>query len=165
MSLRNFLFVTMMTFSCSFAFGQNLFSSGAGGTMLYLKPMSGGAPAGLKRGSFVGQHLLGDSVTQKLNLFEKSYVYYKTSNGAYPVEERVVLKRNLYKKIKDFDEFITKSYVTKVVERDSAQMRLAKVLDIGTKLMRYDTHQVEKDVKKLAVPTEFERYLTNLKFQ
>lgn len=153
--------VLLVTVSAS---AQNVFSSGGGGAMVYLKPMKSGPPPDLKRGSFVGVHILGDTISQLLNTFEKTYVYYKQSSGAYPVEEKVVLKTPLYKKVRSFNEFITKLHTEGSLPRNEAASRLTKALTIGIKLMNYETKQVEKDVKKLTDPVDFENYLNSLVF-
>lgn len=164
--MKRFYFLLILTsiISCS-VHSQNMYSDSGGGGVLYLKPMSPDSPAYAKRGSFVGPHLLGDSVTSLLNTFEKSYVYYKSSSGAYPVEEMVVLKKSIYKKIHEFDNFISKSYTHKLISKEEAAKRLMKVTNIGIKLMSFDTRQLEKEVKRLNVPTDFERYLGELKFR
>lgn len=161
-----FLITTSIIFVSFTSFSQqNLYSGGANGTVLYLKPMSNSVSPNLRRGSYVGMHILGDTISAQLNIFEKKYVYFKMSSGAYPVDERVVLKRNLYKKIKEFEEFIVKSYSSKLISRYTAQIRLDQVLSIGIRLLNYDTRQVEREVKKIKTPTEFEKYILNLKFE
>lgn len=157
------LFVAI-AFIVNYSFAQNIYSSGAGGSMLYLKPMKSEGPKGLKRGSYVGEHVLGDTVSQLLNTFEKTYVYYKQASGAYPVEEKVVLKTSLYKKVKTFDNYITKKYQEDQIKSGEASSRLQKVLTTAIKLMNYDTKQVEKDVKKIEEPEEVEKYLNNIVF-
>lgn len=160
--------IISITFLASLIYGisysQNLYSSGAGGAMLYLKPMKSEGPKGLKRGSYVGEHVLGDTVSQLLNTFEKTYVYYKKSSGAYPVEEKVVLKTPVYKKVKTFDSYITKKYQEDEIKSGEASSRLQKVLTTAIKLMNYDTKQVEKDIKKIAEPEDVEKYLNNIVF-
>lgn len=131
---------------------------------MYLKPMVGASPKGFKRGSFVGEHTLGDTISRKLDLFERTYVYFKNSGGAYSVEEKVILKNNIYKQVKRFDQFIKAGYSDNAIELANAQLRLNRVLDVSIKLMDYDTRKVEKDIKKLE-PTQFEGYIANLKFE
>lgn len=163
MKIKLFLLIALSVV-ISVAKGQNMVSSGGAG-VLFLKPMGSSIPTGLKRGSFVGPHLLGDTITYKLNILEKSYVYFKPTSGAYAVEEKVVLKRNIYKKVKEFDDFITKSYVKGLVTREDAQQRLSNIVDIGIKLMNFDTKQLEKDVRKVSTPVDFERLMNELKFR
>ncbi len=151
--------------SSGLASAQNIYSSGGGTGVIYLKPLSEASPSNLKRGSFIGPHVLGDSVTLLLNNFEKEYVYFKPSSGAYPVEEKVVLKRNLHKKIHEFEDFISKSYKHNLANGVEAGARVSRVLKIGIKLISYDTREVEKEVKKIDLPTEFEKYLLGLQFR
>ena len=76
-----FLFFVILFVSHSWASAQNLYSSGGG--VIYLKPLSAASPANLKRGSYVGPHVLGDSVTHLLNNFEREYVYPAVGPLAY----------------------------------------------------------------------------------
>lgn len=164
--MKKIILITLLaSLIYSISNSQNMYSSGAGGAMIYLKPMKSEGPKGLKRGSYVGEHLLGDTVSQLLNTFEKTYVYYKQSSGAYPVEEKVTLKTPLYKKVKTFDNYITKKYQEDEVNAGEATSRLQKVLTTAIKLMNYDTKQVEKDIKKIAEPEEVEKYLNQLVFK
>jgi hypothetical protein len=164
-SIMKIVYLVLFLISSSACVAQNIYSNGGGSGVIFLKPLSEASPANMKRGSYVGPHVLGDSVTFLLNNFEKLYVYYKTSSGAYPVEEKVVLKRNIYKKVHDFDSFISKSYQANLVNGQEATGRLKKVLNIGIKLMSYDTNLLEKEVKKIDLPTDFERYLLELQFK
>lgn len=143
--------------------GQNIYHEG-NSSIFYLKPLGTSGPADAKRGSYVGPHIFGDSLTYLMNEFEKKYVYYKMSSGAYSVEEKVVLKRNIYKKVHEFNSFITKSFAHGLVPVEDGATRLQRVLKVGVKLIDYETRQVEIDVKKIKVPTEFEKYLLSLKF-
>jgi hypothetical protein len=161
MKIFSFLLFTFVSFS---SLSQNIHNN-IGDGIIYLKPMSSASPSNLKKGSYVGPHLLGDSITYLLNNFEKQYVYYKTSSGAYPTEEKVILKTNIYKKVHEFDNFITKSYTYNLDTKKEAIARLTKVISIGVKLLYYDTRQLEKEVKKLKLPTDFERYLNELQFK
>ena len=132
--------------------------------MIYLKPLSAASPANLKRGSYVGPHVLGDSITHALNNFEREFVYFKSTAGGYAVEEKVVLKRSLYKNIHDFDKYISKAYESNLLSKEEATLRLGNVINTGIKLLNFDTHQLEKDTKKLD-PVDFEKYLKNLQFR
>ncbi len=143
---------------------QNLYSSGGGSGVIYLKPLSGASPTNLKRGSFVGPHILGDSVTNLLNNFEREYVYFKPTYGAYAVEEKVIMKRTIYKKVHDFDKYISKTYLTDLTAKQEVTARLVSVIKIGIKLLDFDTNQVEKEIKKLD-PPDFEKYLLGLQFR
>lgn len=143
--------------------GQNIYSNGGNG-VIYLRPLSSASPANLKRGSYVGPHVLGDSVTHLLNNFEREYVYFKPTSGGYAVEEKVTLKRNIYKNIHDFDKYISQAYEVNLLSKEEATLRLGTVINTGIKLLNFDTNQLEKDIKKLG-PLDFEKYLTNLQFR
>lgn len=114
----------------------------------------------------MGPHILGDSVTSLLNNFEREYVYFKPTYGAYAVEEKVIAKRIIYKKVHDFDKYIIKSYESDptLANKAAVTTRLVAVINIGIKLLNFDTNQVEKDIKKLE-PAEFEKYLLGLQFR
>ena len=157
-----FLFFVILFVSHSWASAQNLYSSGGG--VIYLKPLSAASPANLKRGSYVGPHVLGDSITHALNNFEREFVYFKSTAGGYAVEEKVVLKRILYKNIHDYDKYISKAYESNLLSKEEATLRLGNVINTGIKLLNFDTHQLEKDTKKLD-PVDFEKYLKNLQFR
>jgi hypothetical protein len=143
---------------------QNLYSGGAGSGVIYLKPLSGTSPSNLKRGSYVGPHILGDSVTSLLNNFEREYVYYKPTYGAYAVEEKVIMKHTIYKKVHDFDKYIIKAYLSDPSAKQEVTTRLVAVINRGIKLLNFDTNQVEKEIKKLE-PPDFEKYLLGLQFR
>lgn len=143
---------------------QNVFYSG-GSEIFYLNPLDDGVPANVKKGSYVTPHVLGDSITRLFNELESKYVYYKKSSGAYPVEEKVVLKRNIYAGIYDFNKFLLKSLDRKLISEKEAAARLTKVLKIGIKMAGYDTSGVEKDLKSIKIPTEFENYLLRIRFK
>jgi len=157
-----FLFFVILFVSHSWASAQNLYSSGGG--VIYLKPLSAASPANLKRGSYVGPHVLGDSVTHLLNNFEREYVYFKPTPGGYAVEEKVTLKRNIYKNTHDFDKYISQAYEVNLLSKEEATLRLGNVINTGIKLLNFDTNQLEKDIKKLG-PLDFEKYLANLQFR
>ncbi len=143
---------------------QNLYSGDAGSGVMYLKPLSGASPSNLKRGSYVGPHILGDSVTSILNNFENEYVYFKPTYGAYAVEEKVIMKRTIYKKVHDFDKYISKTYLADPSAKQEVTDRLVSVIKIGIKLLDFDTNQVEMEIKKLD-PPDFEKYLLGLQFR
>ncbi len=158
----NFIIILLVITSNCVA--QNLYSGGAASGVIYLKPLSGASPANLKRGSYVGPHILGDTVTNLLNNFEKEYVYFKPTHGAYAVEEKVIMKRTIYKKVHDFDKFIIKTFLDDPSAKQEVTTRLVSVINIGMKLLNFDTNQVEKDIKKLE-PPDFEKYLLGLQFR
>lgn len=155
--------ITLLIVSVNCA-AQNLYSGGAGSGVIYLKPLSGASPSNLKRGSYVGPHLLGDSVTSLLNNFERQYVYFKQTYGAYAVEEKVIMKPGIYKKIHDFDKYIVRTYVSDPSAKQEVTVRLVTVINIGIKLLNFDTNQVEKEIKKLE-PLDFEKYMLGLQFR
>lgn len=161
MKINFIIILLIVTGHCA---AQNLYSGGAASGVIYLKPLSGASPANLKRGSYVGPHILGDSVTNLLNNLEREYVYFKPTYGAYAVEEKVILKRTLYKKVHDFDKYIAKEYLSDPSAKQEVTARLVSVINIGIKLLSFDTNQVEKDIKKLE-PADFEKYLLGLQFR
>lgn len=118
----------------------------------------------LKRGSYdETSHLLGDSIRYKLNEFEKTYVYFESGNGAYPVEQRFVIKPELYKKIKSVDKALVKLAREKKLSINEAQTKLSFILSMSLKLVNYDTRQVEKDIKRLTKPEDVINYLLKIR--
>jgi hypothetical protein len=77
----------------------------------------------------------------------------------------VVLKKNIYKKVYEFEKFITENYKRNLITLQEAKARTKSVVSTGIKLMAYDTEQLEKDVKKIDLPTDFEKYLVTLQFK
>lgn len=142
--------------------GQNIMSGGAGDGVVYLKPLGSESPAGLKRGSYVGPHLLGDTITQLLNAFEREYVYYKKTSGAYPVEEMVINKRHIYKTVHQLDDYFKDGIQKGEVTITEAYSRYKKILEIGLRLKEFETTQLEKDLKKIKTPQEKEKFLLGL---
>ncbi|GIV36830.1 MAG: hypothetical protein KatS3mg032_1209 [Cyclobacteriaceae bacterium] len=157
-----FPLVTLLIYNSVAA--QNIFYSG-GGDIFYLKPLDQAALSNVKRGSYVTPHVLGDSITRLFNEFESKYVYYKQSGGAYPVEEKVVLKRNIYAGVHDFNKFLLKSISRNLISEKEAAARVYAIVKIGIKMADYDTREVEKALKKIEIPTEFENYLLRIRFQ
>ncbi len=155
--------ILFLIFISSNGIAQNIYSSGAGSGVMLLKPINETSPRNLKRGSYIGPHVLGDSVTMAINNFEKEYVYFKPTSGAYAVEEKIIVKQNIYKKVHDFDRYIVKSFQSDFSSKQELTNRLLTVINVGTKLLNFDTQQVEREIKKLG-PVEFEKYLLNLQF-
>lgn len=159
MKLVLLVFWILMSLS---AMAQNITSGGAGDGVFYLKPMDSSAPSGLMRGSFVGPHLLGDTITYLFNEFEKEYVFYKKTSGAYPVEEMVIQKRQIYKSVHQLDDYFKKILLDGSITKPEAVSRFRKILEIGLKLSRFETAQFEKDLKKIRDPEEKEEFFQKL---
>jgi len=118
----------------------------------------------LKRGSFVGEHPLGDSVAYALNKFEYAAVYYTKSDGAYAIEKETIVKPAIYKKIKSLDKYFIKETTNKKMPIAEAKRRELTILIIGAKLYKFDTSVIETDLKKLKDNLIVEDYLRKLKF-
>ena len=118
-----------------------------------------------KNGYYVGPHVLGDTITMLLNRFEKDFVYFETGDGAYGVEEKKIIKPDLYNAIKKIEKFYSKSLKKELVEETFAYSRLKLVLQRGIRLKNFDTSVVEKDLKRMKSVEDMENYILELKFK
>jgi hypothetical protein len=163
--MKLLLYLSLIVFASSYT--QNIsaqaVANDASGVM-YLFPNEVRSNNSFRRGVFAGQHIFGDTITYKMNEFEKKYVYFKPGNGAYAVEEKIILKPQIYKSIKKLDTFFEKEFSEGRMSVVVASDRFTKVLDVGLKLINFQTVQVEKDIKKLKDPLALEKYLLSLKF-
>lgn len=119
----------------------------------------------VRRGAFGGSHDLGEEISTKLNEFEKTFVYYKKSQGAYATEEKIVLKPAIYKSIKKMDKYYSKKALESPTAITDITAKYNSLLDIGIKLMKYNTTQVESRLKKIKDPAEIEKYFFSLSFR
>ncbi len=117
-----------------------------------------------KKGFYVGPHILGDTITMLLNKFENDYVYFETLQGAYGVEEKKVIKPELYSSIKKIEKKYSKGVKKEKIASDLAYSRLKLILQKGIKLMNYNTTKVESDLKNIKSLEAAETYILNLKF-
>lgn len=131
---------------------------------MYLYPNSQSVPSAVKRGSYVTPHMLGDTITSRLNSFEHDYVYFKPGNGAYAVEEQIILKPSIYKAVKSIIKFHEESVLKNGVMPASAATSIGEIVVIGRKLLNYSTTAVEKQVRKLKSVEDKEAYLKSLTF-
>lgn len=139
------------------------FVSEQGGIIMVQKPDFSGKNE--ERGQYIGPHLLGDEVTRLMDQLEEKYVYYTYPSGAYSSKIRHVSKSNIYKAIKKFDKDLTKAVSQGATGSDEAQERLIRILNIGIKMINFDTTQAESDLKSLKKYKAIESYLLSLKFE
>jgi hypothetical protein len=141
---------------------QSVSSSGA---VFYLNPLETKIDPSLRSGVYIGPHIMGDSVTEKRNVFESKYIFYKKSGGAYPSEEKVVLKPSIYKALIKIDKEFTKRIEEKPPLAADYKKRMTTLYDIGIKLVRYQTDKVEKEVRSLKSADDLESYFLSLQFK
>ena len=146
------------------SFGQSMTSDSGGALYLYKSETSN--PADLfKRGYYVGPHVLGDTITMLLNAFEQKFTYFKKSEGAYATEEKVVLKRDIYRAINQVNNYYEKGVKKGRISTDEAYSKVKAILTTGVKLMDYNTTQVESQLRKIKSIQETENYLLSIKFR
>ncbi len=102
-----------------------------------------------RRGTYTDAHFFGEDITSKLDLFERNYVYYVPGTGAYAVEEKKILKPEIYKKIKYLDKSLVKSVKQGKMDLENASSKFSSIISLSIKLLNYDTSNVEKDLKKM----------------
>lgn len=136
-----------------------------GGGAIYLNKNEADIDNSLKRGYYVGPHILGDTITMLLNKFENDYSYYKESGGAYSTEEKIVLKAPIYKAVKKVNKYYEKGVKKNKLAEASSYESMKRVLNIAIKLRNYDTRTVEAGLGKLKTVKEIEDYLYSLKFR
>lgn len=143
-------------------FSQSIANDNTG--VLYLYRNESNTANSFKRGAYAGDHVLGDTISIKLNEFEKRYIYFKPGSGAYAIEEKVTLKPQIYKSIKRVDNYFSKQFSGNKMSRKESSDRFSAVLDVAIKLINYDTKQVELDLRKINDPLAIEKYLLKIKF-
>jgi hypothetical protein len=150
--------------SKTISFGQ-AFVSGSSGVLM-LNPNAGSTQlkTSLKRGAFIGPHFFGDSIAYKMNQLEQTYVYYQPGTGAYAVEQKIIIKPDIYKKIKSLE----RHYISLVKKNDAlleeSTLKLSNNLKLALKLMNYDTKNVERDLKRIRKPAEIQSYFSKIRF-
>jgi hypothetical protein len=138
----------------------------SGGT-LYLNPNdSDTGPSGFRRGAYVGPHELGEEVTNLLNSFEMKYTYYKPGGeGAYSTEERIVIKKPIYKAVKKLLDHYEKAYASGAMRQGEAATKATGLLQTGLKLLSFNTDTLEQQLKKAKKPADIEALFAKIKFQ
>ncbi len=145
--------------------GQNIYHKG-GDDIFYLNTLDESDRRNtLKRGSYVGPHVLGDSITRLMNEFESEFVFYRNTGGAYPVEEKMVIKRPIYKGVHDFEKYLRELLKNKSVNEADAAVRLTRILKVSIKLVDYNTQELEKILKKTKDPLFFEQCILKIRFR
>jgi hypothetical protein len=135
-----------------------------GGVVFLYRNESEVIPDGLRRGTYSGTHPLGFSVAEKLNLFEREYVYFRKSTGAYATEEKIIIKKTLYRSIRKLDKFFINSSTSGVLSKQEAEKQYLDLLDIAIKLSRYNTEKVEVELQKLKNEEETIHFLMQIRF-
>ncbi len=102
-----------------------------------------------RRGTYTDTHFFGEDITNKLDLFEKNYVYYLPGTGAYAVEEKKILKPEIYKKIKYIERSLVKAVKQNKMNLEDASKKLSYIVTLSIKLLNFDTSNLEKDLKRM----------------
>jgi hypothetical protein len=160
---NRFVILIILVFLSSSVYAQAV-ASDAGVVFLYPNETNA-TLTNVRRGAYAGTHAFGEDIANKLDEFEKNYVYYKKSQGAYATEEKIVLKQPIYKAIKKMDKFYTKKALQEPQSFSEVTTKYSTLLDIGNKLMKYNTTQVEAKLKKMKDPLEIEKYFLSLSFR
>jgi hypothetical protein len=148
--------------SLGFAWGQASFGSSGG--VIFLNKNSSTENAGIKRGSFVGEHFFGDSVAMTSNTFEKLYVYYSMTTGAYPTERENILKPGIYKSVKKMEKYLIKSVKDGSISLQEGRTRYYSALLKAIKLKNYETSKVETELKSIKNPALIEELFKKISF-
>lgn len=149
------------------AYSQAVASNSGGAIYLNKNEASNHDPS-LRRGAYVGPHVMGDSLTQLLNKFETEYVYYKKGDGAYATEEKKFVKFPIYRAVHRVNDFYVKA--VKKGKVDASQIITVKkdlkmVLFKGVLLKNYYTPDVEKDLKKMKDIDQIVDYFKKIEFK
>jgi len=157
-----FLTAGVLIFLTATVFGQAQATTGG---VTYLNKNENDSDADYKkRGYYVGPHILGDTITMLMNKFENDYVFYEETEGAYSVEEKVILKPYLYNSVKKIERKYRKGVKKGKIKPDVAYSKLKLLLKRAIRMKTYNTKEVESTLKKLRKPEEKEEYLLSLKF-
>lgn len=163
--MKQILVFFFVLFSFATLSAQNVATTTSSG-IVYLYPNESDIEiSNYKRGSYAGSHILGEEVDKQLSLFEKNYVYYKKGEGAYAVEEKHVLKPNIYKAVNRVVKQYTKKFKKGKVPAAEAEAAISNALEVGNKLIRFQTEKVEYDLEKVKNVDYIEKYLENIKFK
>lgn len=154
-----------LLFSFATLSAQNVATTTSSG-IVYLYPNEAEVDVNkYKRGSYAGPHILGEEIDKQLNLFEQNFVYYKKGDGAYAVEEKHVLKPNIYKAVNRVVKQYTKQFKKGKVSAEEAEAAISSALEVGNKLIRFQTEKVEYDLEKVKSVDYIEKYLENIQFR
>jgi hypothetical protein len=161
-TLKYFLFVILMI-SLVQAINAQASLSSSNGVIILNPNQKGELSNSFRRGSYNGPHFFGDSITNKMNQLEQIYTYYQPGNGAYAVESKVVLKPEIYKKVKMLEKAYIKDVKKNRLDIREAEHKLSNTLSLAIKLMDYDTRVLEKDLILIDTAEKAEAYFYNIK--
>lgn len=154
-----------LLFAFTALYAQNVATSTSSG-IIYLYPNESEVDVNnYKRGSYSGSHILGEEVDKQLNEFEQNFVYYKKGEGAYAVEEKHVLKPNIYKAVNRVVKHYTKQFKKGRVPAEEANEAIINALEVGNRLIKFRTEKVEYDLDRVKSVNYIEKYLENIQFK
>lgn len=163
--MKKFPVLFFLLFSFATLSAQNVATTTSSG-MVYLYPNEAEVEVNkYKRGSYTGSHILGEEIDKQLNLFEQNFVYYKKGEGAYSVEEKHLLKPNIYKAVNRLVKQYTKQFKKGNISAEEAEAAISNALGVGNKLIQFQTEKVEYDLDKVKSVDYIEKYLKNIQFR
>ena len=143
--MTNFKSITaslLFLLTSQFVNGQAMLSDG-GGMIFINKNIAQEESLEGKRGAYFGTHPLGDEIQLKYDNFQKRYIKYESSGGAYATEKRVIYKRPIYSSINKIDKYFKKAHKKKSMNLDEIVKRYSHVLDVANEIRFYNTTQFE----------------------
>jgi len=143
-------YLIVIIFSChSFSCYSQATMSETNGVFILNPNQKSDEGKSFRRGTYTDVHFFGEDITSKLDLFERNYVYFLPGTGAYAVEEKKILKPEIYKKIKFLDKSFVKAVKQNKMNLEDASIKFSSIVSLSIKLLNYDTANVEKDLKKM----------------
>ena len=117
-----------------------------------------------ERGSYNGDHPLGDSITTLLDEFERNYIYYVETQGAYSTKEKKIEKPEIYLATNKLLKAYKKDLKKERIEEWKAREELYTILNNVNKLKNYQTDNLELLLSESKNVDEIKHRLLNLKF-
>ena len=158
--LKLFIFFIFSEFYC---LGQSSQVSDGGG-MLLLLSLDENDTEDFERGEYRGTHPLGETITRLMNDFEKNYIYYIETDGAYSSKEKKIEKPEIYHATNRVLKAYKKELRKKTITEDKARNELYIILTNVVKLKNYKTANLELLLAEIKNIDELKYKLMNLKF-
>ena len=140
------------------------FVSNSGGIIILNQSETAVPGDKFEKGKYIGPHVFGEEATEIRDDFEKAYVYYTETTGAYATEVKHVVKPVVYKSLIKYEKRLLKAVQKGEVDPIAAQQNFLDVFEIGVKLINYDTQKLESELQNIKKYDEVERYIRKIKF-
>jgi len=118
-----------------------------------------------KRGGYYGSHFLGDSIRMAMDKFQKLYVKYESTGGAYAAEKKIIFKESLYSTVLEIEKQIKKEVKGKIISSEDGKMRLGKVLNTVNTIRYYNTSELETMLALSETIESKEKILSNVRIR